>query len=69
MDGTDTRQILTRYNFFLIYTDTRRFSQLVVKATSSEEGSGSIQVEDLFTDLKEKVSAFSKLYDFYLNFF
>ncbi|CAA6659391.1 unnamed protein product [Spirodela intermedia] len=35
-------------------SDTRRFSQLVVKATSSEEGSGSVQVEELFSDLKEK---------------
>ncbi|MQM07716.1 hypothetical protein Taro_040558 [Colocasia esculenta] len=34
--------------------ETRRFSQIVVKASSSEEATGSVQVEELFSDLKEK---------------
>ena len=44
---------LSRFNFIAV--DARRFSRLAVKASSSEEGSGSVQVEELFSDLKEKV--------------
>ncbi|XP_078432781.1 CURVATURE THYLAKOID 1A-like protein [Wolffia australiana] len=38
-------------------SDARRFSRLVVKASSSEESSGAVQADDLLADLKEKWDA------------
>ncbi|XP_058107942.1 protein CURVATURE THYLAKOID 1A, chloroplastic isoform X2 [Magnolia sinica] len=46
-----------RTSFSQRLPESRRFSPLLIRASSSEETSSSVQVEEVFSDLKEKWDA------------